>query len=90
MERCSTLSALVDSLEGRNSEVFESMEMNFVQLRNSLLSCIFFWCTHEIPFCIENCVRHRKSNVFVSFLLSVYFLYTSGFVPTHLIKLLLF
>lgn len=50
-----TLLALMSVVwKERNRRAFEGNEHDFVHLRNSLLTLIAFWCTHEIPIYIDD------------------------------------
>lgn len=51
LECCPTCTCVVVWRE-RKRRAFEGVGMNLIHLRNSV-SLISFWCTPEVPFCIE-------------------------------------
>lgn len=64
----------------RNRREIEGIENDFVQLRNSLLSLIDFWCTCEIPICIDEGLSFVENHVLTWFLYFVVYLwYTRAF-----------
>lgn len=37
-----------------NRRAFEGVELGFVELQNSLLSQVSFWCIHDVSICIDD------------------------------------
>lgn len=48
------LSIYVGHWKDGNSRAFEGVELDFVKMQSNVLSLVSFWCTNEVPFCIED------------------------------------
>lgn len=46
------LAILWDIWREKNKRAFEGVEMSFIPLISSLLFLLFFWCPHEVVYCI--------------------------------------
>lgn len=62
----------------RDWRATEGVESSFSQVRNSLWSFIFFWCTHKVPYCIEEWVDFVKNRILQILYLLVYPLYADN------------
>lgn len=60
----------------RNWRAFDGVEKHFGNWRNSFFSLTYFWCTYEVPICIDDWVSYLENHIFVyGFLRSFWYTY---------------
>ena len=42
----------------RNGRACEGLEQDFVKMQTSMLSLVSFWCTYDVPICIEDWISY--------------------------------
>lgn len=57
------------------------MEQDFVKLQNNFLFLVSFWCTHEIPICIEDWVALLRPIFWCRFSPFLVYGFYTGFLP---------
>lgn len=68
----------------RNRKVFDGMQHDFIKLHSSVLALVAFWCTFEVPICIQDWISFVENTCCGSSSFGIWVVHRS---PHLLIKL---